>query len=123
MSEHIFFYTGLSLFTIHEMDAVRCKEWRIFPGLSFLDDRWGFRIFMFAHIPIFLFIYRQLHDVPTSEIFMKGFNVFLMVHMGFHLLYLKHKRNEFTDGISWFYIAGAGICGIVDLLNPFFDNS
>ncbi|MGJ1267135.1 DUF6713 family protein [Sphingobacterium spiritivorum] len=120
MSEHIFFYTGLSLFTIHEMDAIRCKEWRIFPGLSFLDDRWGFRIFMLTHIPIFLFIYRQLHDVPTLETFMKGFNVFLMVHMGFHLLYLKHKRNEFTDGISWFCIAGAAICGLADLLNPFF---
>lgn len=37
MTENIFFYLGLSLLTMHEMDAIRCKEWRIFPGLDWIS--------------------------------------------------------------------------------------
>jgi len=32
------FYLALSFMIIHEMDAVRCREWRIFPGLSRLNE-------------------------------------------------------------------------------------
>ncbi|MDN3707206.1 hypothetical protein QW060_08670 [Myroides ceti] len=70
MSEHVFFYLALFLFILHEMDAIRCKEWRIFPGLSLLGDYWGFVIFMFAHLPIFFFIYHQLNNPESSEAFM-----------------------------------------------------
>jgi len=36
-----FFLLGLSLLLVHELDAGRCHEWRMFPGLSALSDRWG----------------------------------------------------------------------------------
>ncbi|MFD2569233.1 DUF6713 family protein [Spirosoma soli] len=39
MPDEIFFYLGLAFLTTHELDAVRCREWRIFPGLSLLNDR------------------------------------------------------------------------------------
>jgi len=50
MTEHLFFYLGLSLLLMHEMDAIRCKEWRIFPGLSMLSDKVGHIVFLFLHI-------------------------------------------------------------------------
>jgi hypothetical protein len=116
MPLHIFFYLGLSLMTMHEMDAIRCKEWRIFPGLSLLNDKVGFILFVFLHIPIFFFIYWQLTHSQNLVAFIKGFNIFMMIHLGLHILFLKHKNNEFKDWISWTIIAGAGLCGFIDLL-------
>ena len=116
MTEHIFFYLGLSLLTVHEMDAIRCKEWRIFPGLSMLSDTLGHIVFVFAHIPIFILIYWQLTHSQDIHSFIKGCNIFMLVHLGFHILYLKHKNNEFKDWISWTLIIGAGLCGLIDLM-------
>ena len=116
MTEHPFFYLGISLLTIHEMDAMRCREWRIFPGLSMLSDKIGQTIFIFLHIPLFFFIYWKLNHAQDIEAFIKGFNIFMTIHLGLHILFLKHKNNEFKDWISWTIIAGAGLCGLLDLL-------
>jgi hypothetical protein len=116
MTGHIFFYLGLSLLTMHEMDAMRCREWRIFPGLSLLSDKLGQVVFVFAHIPSFYFIYWQLTHSQDVEYFVKGLNIFMMVHLGLHMLFLKHKNNEFKDWISWTIIIGAGLCGLVDFI-------
>ena len=37
MTGHIFFYLALSFLTMHEMDAIRCREWHIFSGISLLS--------------------------------------------------------------------------------------
>ncbi|MEM7040345.1 MAG: DUF6713 family protein, partial [Bacteroidota bacterium] len=58
----IIFHIGLSLIMMHEMDAIRCKEWRIFPGISMLKEQIGFAVFMFAHIPLFTWIFWQLTE-------------------------------------------------------------
>ncbi|MBK7304424.1 MAG: hypothetical protein IPN15_00685 [Saprospiraceae bacterium] len=116
MTGHILFYLGLSLLTMHEMDAIRCREWRIFPGLSMLSDKLGHIIFVFAHIPLFFFIFWQLTHSQDIEAFIKGFNIFMIVHLGLHILFLKHKNNEFKDWISWTIIIGAGLCGLLDLI-------
>ena len=117
MSEHFFFYLGLSFLTLHEMDAIRCKEWRIFPGLSLLSDKIGQVLFVFAHLPLFYFIFWQLTHSQDIEAFMKGFNIFMIVHLLLHILFLKHKNNEFKDWISWSVIIGSSLCGIIDLIN------
>ncbi len=98
------------------MDAVRCKEWRIFPGLSMLEDKMGYTIFLLAHIPIFYWLFWQLTNSSGIDSFRIGFDIFLIVHLVFHLLFLKHKNNQFKDWISWIIIAGAGISGFLDLI-------
>lgn len=113
--EHIFFYLGLSFLIIHEMDAIRCKEWRILPVISSLEEKTGEIVFLFAHIPLFVWVFWSLSTNTESELFMKGFDVFMIVHIGLHILFLKHKNNEFKDWISWFFIIGAGIFGAVHL--------
>ena len=114
--ESMFFYLGLTLLTMHEMDAIRCKEWRIFPGLSLLSDKLGHTIFLLAHIPLFYWVFWQLTEGPNKAAFMSGFDIFMMVHVGLHILLLKHQKNEFKDWISWSIIIGAGLCGLLDLL-------
>jgi hypothetical protein len=39
---------------MHEMDAIRCKEWRIFPGLSLLSNKLGHIVFFFCSYPFIL---------------------------------------------------------------------
>jgi L-cystine uptake protein TcyP (sodium:dicarboxylate symporter family) len=101
---------------MHEMDAIRCREWRIFPGLSLLTDKLGHIIFVFAHIPLFFFIFWQLPHNQDNQTFKKGFDIFMIIHLGIHILFLKHKDNEFKDWISWTIIIGAGLCGLLDLI-------
>ena len=116
MIDHIFFYLGLSFITIHEMDAIRCREWRIFPGLSLLSDKLGYIVFVLVHIPLFFFIYWELTHSQDIEVFIKSFNIFTIIHLGLHILFLKHKNNEFKDWISWTILIGAGLCELIDLI-------
>ncbi|MFN7260031.1 MAG: DUF6713 family protein [Cyclobacteriaceae bacterium] len=115
MNNHFFFYMGLTFILMHEMDAIRCKEWRIFPGLSLLNDVWGYRIFMLAHIPLFFFLFSGLSQLDSSRL-ISGLDIFFVIHVGLHLLFLLHKKNEFKDWISWTIILGAGVFGLADLL-------
>jgi hypothetical protein len=115
MTNHVFFYLGLSLIMMHEMDAIRCKEWRIFPGMSFLNDDIGFKVFMFAHVPLYYYIFSSLYG-ENNENFIYGFSIFLVIHLGLHLLFLMHKKNEFKDWVSWIIISGAGVCGLIEIM-------
>lgn len=115
MPGHFLFYLALSFFCVHEMDAVRCREWRIFPLLSFAGDQWGRLIFITAHIPLFLMLSIQLSKDPNNS-FITVMDIFFIVHMLMHLLYLRHKKNEFKDGLSWVMITGNGFFGLMDLL-------
>ncbi len=110
------FYIGLTLIIMHEMDAIRCKEWRIFPGLSHLEDKTGHLVFMIAHIPMFFFLIWKLTNGSETETFRFYFNIFLIAHVILHLLFLRHKKNEFKDWISWTIIVGSGLCGMLDLM-------
>lgn len=114
--EHSFFYLGLSLLSIHELDAVRCREWRIFPGLTLLSDKTGYIVFLFAHIPLFFWVFWQLSHASNPQSFIKAFDIFFIIHMGAHLLLLRHRNNEFRDWISWVIIAGTAVFGLADLL-------
>lgn len=108
-----FFLLGIAFLFVHELDAVRCKEWRIFPGLSLLNDRWGLSIFLFAHVPLFYWILSEA--VTRNEKFVHGFDIFLIVHLVLHVLFLRHSKNEFTDTLSWSIIIAAALCGLIDL--------
>lgn len=116
MPNHFLFYLGLSFILMHEMDAVRCREWRIFPGLSLLNDGWGFKIFMFAHVPLFYFVSGQLLSRDNAG-FIFWTDVFFIIHLGLHLLFLMHRKNEFKDWVSWTIIVGAALSGLLDLFS------
>jgi heme/copper-type cytochrome/quinol oxidase subunit 4 len=109
-----FHLLGLTFILMHEMDAVRCKEWRIFPGLSFLNDKVGLFLFVFLHIPLFYWV--MMETQAGNENFRIGINYFLIIHLILHLLFLLHKKNEFKDWISWVIIFGASLFGLLDIM-------
>lgn len=111
-----FFTLGLTFILLHELDAMRCHEWRIFPLTSFLEDRLGMVVFIFLHIPLFYWV--LMPSTLGDPSFRYGFSVFLMVHFFLHVGFLWHRKNEFKDWISWSLISGAAICGLLFLFNP-----
>jgi hypothetical protein len=113
--EHLFFYAAISFILMHEMDAIRCKEWRIFPGISLLREETGFMIFMLAHLPLYWLLFWILLGSENTEGIIRGLDIFFIIHLGLHLLFLMHRKNEFKDGLSWSIILGAAICGVLDL--------
>lgn len=110
-----FFFLGSSLLLVHELDAVRCHEWRIFPGLSALSDRWGLRTFILLHVPLLYALLVALAAGPGVPLVV-ALDLFFILHLGLHLLFLRHPRNEFRDGLSWMLIVGAAASGVIDLL-------
>jgi hypothetical protein len=119
---HSFFIIGLGFILAHEMDAVKQKEWTIFPGLSALNDRLGYYVFTAIHVPLyFLLFYGLLHHglQPINTGLIKSLDIFFIIHVVLHILYLKHRNNLFRSAFSWSLIAGAGVCGLIDLTASF----
>lgn len=116
MMEHLFFYLGFSFILMHEMDAIRCKEWRIFPGISTLKEHSGFVVFMLAHIPLYLLLVWGLIASGNTAGVIRGLDLFFIIHMGLHVVFLLHEKNEFKDFLSWFIILGAALFGLLDIL-------
>jgi len=75
----ILFYLGIALIIVHEMDAVRCHEWRIFHGLSSLKEETACRIFILAHIPLLGLLFWYINYTTDLYSFIIGFNIFLVV--------------------------------------------
>lgn len=110
-----FFLLGLSLLLVHEQDAMRCHEWRMFPGLSALSDRWGLRLFILLHLPLLYALLGAVTAGPGATL-VAVLDLFFILHLGLHLLFLRHPRNEFRDALSWTLIIGAAMSGAIDLL-------
>ena len=80
-----FFTLGLAFILLHELDAIRCHEWRIFPLTSFMNDRMGMQVFLLMHLPLFYFI--LVPSTLANESFQYWFSVFLIAHFFAHLLF------------------------------------
>jgi hypothetical protein len=115
LSNGIFFWLGLALLLTHEMDAIANHEWRFFPATAMLNDSIGYRVFTAAHVPLYLIILLGLAS-PERVAWMRGLDVFFIVHVLLHLLFLRHPKYEFKTVLSWVLIICCGLCGAVDLL-------
>ena len=113
---HPFFFLGLALLLVHEMDAVRLGEWRI-PLLRSLRDAAGYVAFAALHVPIYALLLAGLFgDGGASGALIVGMDAFFVVHVALHVVFRNHPENRFGSAFSWFLIAGAGACGLIDLV-------
>jgi hypothetical protein len=112
--EHLFFYIGLSFILTHELDAIRLKEWIVFPLLSSLNENLGFKIFTILHIPLFILLFYGLNTNEEQTIM--WLDIFFIVHIGLHLLILKNRKNPFKSIFSWTIIILSGFFGLLDLV-------
>ncbi len=119
MLNHAFFAIGFALLLVHEMDAVRLEEWKIFPGLSRLGEEAGYRVFAALHVPLYALLLLGLLGGGGSRAFVVGLDAFFVVHVGLHVVFRNHPENRFRSAFSWAIILGAGACGAVDLASRF----
>jgi len=115
MANHLFFYAALSLTLVHEMDAVRCKEWSFFPGLSLLKDETAYLLYMLAHIPLYFLLFMSLVGNRPKEGLIIGLDIFFIAHLLVHILFLKNHKNKFKNWFTWSLITGASVFGLLDL--------
>ena len=52
MDQYLFFVIAFSFLLTHEMDAIRLREWKIFPILTALPDEQGYTVFTALHVPL-----------------------------------------------------------------------
>ena len=108
-------YLTIAFLSVHELDAIRCREWRIFPLTAFLPEPAGERVFVWSHVPLFALLAWIAASGPASGPAI-GLSVFATLHAVAHLLYLRHPRNEFVSFRSWAIILGAAVCGALHLV-------
>ncbi|MEO0472272.1 MAG: DUF6713 family protein [Bacteroidota bacterium] len=118
MNENLLFITAVACILTHEMDAIRCKEWTLFPGLHLIqDEKLAYQTFTLLHIPLYILLFWGVFGTSVvAENVVIGLDIFFMVHIGLHILALWHPKNQFTDWLSWLAIGGAGLFGGLDLL-------
>jgi hypothetical protein len=101
----------------HEMDAIRCSEWRLFLFLANLTDERGFVAFTALHVPLYLGLFVALFGAGTiNPTVAAGFDWFCIVHVGLHILFRRNPAYQFNSPFSWAIICAAGIAGGADLL-------
>jgi len=116
---HLFFLVGLSFILTHEMDAIRLQEWRLFLFLSTMQEAASYMTFTTLHVPLYILLFWGLFATSNTGInqgVVVGLDIFFIVHLLLHLLFLRHRNNQFTSIFSWILILGASVGGILDLL-------
>lgn len=112
------YYLMLALFITHELDAVKRHEWRVLPLTSFLPERVGEQVFIWAHVPIFVLLLNFGGLDPRSFVAV-CLSAFSIVHILLHIGFRKHPKNEFNNISSWSLIVGTGLFGALHLLTLF----
>jgi len=116
---HLPFLLGFCLLLTHEMDAIRCKEWTMFPVTETMGEDAGYRAFTAVHVPLYALMLQGLvRGGGVTRTLVVGMDIFSVVHVALHLLRLNDPRNRFTSAFSWVLILGAGLCGALDLRRP-----
>lgn len=116
MFEQFWFAVGCCFLLTHELDAVRAREWRLFPVLGALPDEAAYQLFTALHVPLYLLIAIGLFGGDAASNGLRlGLDLFFVVHAGLHWLLRRHPRYAFRSALSWALILGAAIGGAIDL--------
>lgn len=94
----ILLWINVSLFILHEMDAVRTREWKMMILFNRLDDNTGDKIFILLHLPLYsiIFYFMEYYFKP----FLLSVSVLLIIHQFMHLLFRNHTENKMNEMFS-----------------------
>lgn len=113
--DNIFFYMGLAALLVHEMDAVKRKEWRMFPGLSKLKDKTAYYVFTGLHFPLYFIVFWLLQKPETASTIILILDAFFIAHLLLHIFLRNASNNNFSGIFSIALIWIIGISGLLDL--------
>ncbi|WP_139998813.1 MULTISPECIES: DUF6713 family protein [Paenibacillus] len=110
----LLFLFNLSLFLLHEMDAIRRSEWKLFMVLKQMDDAKAYKVFTLIHLPLYTIILAFLFSQYQMIMFW-FLDIFFIIHAILHLFFEKHSSNEFKNTFSRFIIYPMGIIAAIHL--------
>ena len=104
-------------FFLHEFDAFKRGEWKMMAFLRKLKDEQQYLVFLYAHVPLTIFMFYYVWTVFASSNFVLWLvvNILWVLHLLLHLVATKWKSNVFTSRHSFMFIAGAAITGVANL--------
>ncbi|QPA57121.1 DUF6713 family protein [Lysinibacillus sp. fkY74-1] len=110
----ILFLLNLSIFLLHEMDAIRRSEWRLFIVLKDMKDSKAYQVFIVIHLLLYVIILSLLFS-PYQTITFWVLDIFFIIHTILHLLFERHPRNEFKNTFSRAIIYPMGFLATIHL--------
>ncbi|MCL2140269.1 MAG: hypothetical protein FWH42_01110 [Dehalococcoidia bacterium] len=110
------FVALISLLFIHEMDAIRNKEWEMIPLLNRMDDNEAYQVFLLAHLPLFLIVLSllALSSGSVQTFFFYIFDGMLILHTFVHFIFRNHYLNRFKRN-SYRIMYGIGGIAVIHL--------
>ncbi len=119
MKNTILIVTCLNIlfFIMHEFDAFRQCEWKMFRILSKLKESTQYLIFLYIHILLTIFCFYYLwstYNFNNQRLWLI-INIFSIFHFGLHWFARKWKSNVFNNIHSFIFISGWAITGIINL--------
>lgn len=114
---NISFCFNLSLLILHEMDAIRNMEWKMFIFLKNLKEEVAYKIFSILHIPLIILVLYSLTQFMRFYFFLYLIiDIFLILHMIIHYFFTDHEANKFSSSYSKFIIYLMGYLSIFHLV-------
>ncbi|USK57700.1 hypothetical protein LIS82_27355 (plasmid) [Cytobacillus solani] len=111
----VLFLFNLSLFLLHEMDAIKRSEWKLFIVLKDMENSKAYKVFTFIHLPLYTIILTLLFSQYQTITFW-FLDLFFIIHAILHLFFEKHPRNGFKNMFSRTIIYSMGILAAIHLL-------
>lgn len=114
----LIFMVNVSLILIHEMDAIRNKEWKMFVFLKNIEQNKASKIFILLHLPIYIGLLYFMHGDYYGfkpRVYL-ALDIFLIFHSIIHFLFRRHKENGFESVFSNFIIYSMGLLSIFHIL-------
>lgn len=107
----VLFLAVVGFLFVHELDAIRQREWRFFFAPAPVSDEIAYRIFTALHAPLFVVVLWYLNSLT----FQVGVDSFAVVHGLLHFGLRDHPLIEFDGRFSRFWIFGGSLLGVLHL--------
>ncbi|MBU5354633.1 MULTISPECIES: DUF6713 family protein [Paenibacillus] len=111
----ILFLFNLSLFLLHEMDAIRRSEWKLFIVFKDMKQEQAYTCFTWIHLPLYTIILSLLFSSYQTITFWV-LDIFFIIHTVLHFFFEKHPRNEFKNRFSRSLIYPMGLIALIHLI-------
>jgi hypothetical protein len=98
MTEYILFVVIISLLLLHEMDAIRAREWKMFIVLKDMSEETAYKVFLFIHFPLYIAAFYVLcnESMQSGYILKVSIDIFLIGHAILHYGFRNHNSNGFS---------------------------
>ncbi len=98
MELKILLWANLSLFILHEMDAIYRKEWMMLYPVNRLPESTAHVLFTGMHFFLYMAIFILLHEHFLFLFW--SMNIFGILHLALHIVFGKHRNNEMNNIFS-----------------------